>query len=74
MLHSESFRKISITLIFVLGMTIFGGMILLKVEVWADKVHADVETCRTSLDWEDHLYQKTVNHVIDKRKLERKGN
>ncbi|MCK5214027.1 MAG: hypothetical protein KAR05_01580 [Candidatus Omnitrophica bacterium] len=64
----------TITLIFIVGMVIFGGMILLKVDVWADKVNAEVETCRTSLDREDYLYQKTVNHMIDKKNNEKKGN
>ena len=73
MINPETVRKITITLVFIFGMVIFGGMILLKVEVWAGKVHAEVETCRTSLDWEDYLYKQAVTDVIEMRQTLTKG-
>ncbi len=59
----ENYKKILITVTFTIGLMIFSGIILLKVEVWAKVKEAEVQTLNSDLMWDDFLYQKTVQEV-----------
>ena len=50
-----------------LGMLIFAGVILIKVEVMASKIKAETQALSAELDWEGYLYHQAVIDVMKNR-------
>jgi len=63
----DNARKILTMLTLALGMSIFCGIILLKVETWADKKEAEVKRTLAETDWEGFRYQQTARKVLQEK-------
>jgi hypothetical protein len=61
---NESFKKVLSILALSFAMLIFSAVVLIKVDVWAQKQEAEVRRINAELDWEGYLYQKAARNLM----------
>ncbi len=68
---SDNRKKILSVILLAFGMSLFSGIVWLRVEVWAQKKEAEVAHLSSELTWESYLYQKTAREVLERRRAAR---
>ena len=63
----DNFSKALVFLFLAMGVGIFLMVVMMKVDVFAAKVKAEVKSNAAELDWEGYLYHQTVQNVIKSR-------
>lgn len=63
-----------LTLLFLAaGVGIFFTIIMIKVDVLAEKAKAEVKEVSAEMEWQGYLYQQTAKYVIQERAGEQAG-
>ena len=66
---TENYKKFMTTALWAGVMVIFSGVILIRVEVWAQQLKDEVTISTEQRDLQDYLLQQTTRQIVQKKQF-----